>query len=89
MQSVTTSRFRSCFKSLPENVKQSARKAYSLWKNDPSHPSLQFKPVVPSKSIYSVRVSLSYRALGARVNDTLVWFWIGSHAGYEELLKSF
>jgi len=89
MKSVTTSRFRICFKNLPENVKQSARKAYALWKNDSSHPGLQFKLVVPENAVYSVRISLSYRALGTKSDDTMVWFWIGSHTKYDELLKSF
>jgi hypothetical protein len=88
MKSVTTVRFRNCFDPLPENVKSAARKAYEHWKNNPAHPSLQFKVVNQQNSIYSVRVSLSYRALGVKTGDTLIWFWIGSHAQYDELLKS-
>ena len=88
MHSVTTLRFRESFNTLPENIKNSARKAYELWKDNPAHPSLQFKQVNPQNSIYSARVSLSYRALGVKTDDTLVWFWIGSHDQYEALLKS-
>jgi len=36
--------------------------------------------------IYSVRVGLGYRALGAMAGDTVTWFWIGSHAEYDKLL---
>ena len=87
MNSVTTSRFRNCFEKLPVQVQQSSRKAYSLWKENPQHPGLQFKLVVPEDSIYSIRVSLAYRALGVKERETIIWFWIGSHSDYEKLLK--
>lgn len=87
MESVTTSRFRECFEKLPVHVQKSARKAYHLWKENPSHPGLQFKLVVPENAIYSVRVSLAYRALGVKQQDTIIWFWIGSHTNYEGLIK--
>ena len=87
MNSVTTSRFRNCFEKLPVQVQQSSRKAYRLWKENPQHPGLQFKLVVPEDSIYSIRVSLAYRALGVKERETIIWFWIGSHSDYEKLLK--
>jgi hypothetical protein len=34
-----------------------------------------------------VRVTKGYRALGLRQGETIVWFWIGSHAEYERLLR--
>jgi hypothetical protein len=34
-----------------------------------------------------VRVGLGYRALGVRESDTMVWFWIGSHAEYDRLVR--
>ena len=36
--------------------------------------------------IYSARVGISYRAVGVRDGDSLVWYWIGSHADYDKLL---
>jgi hypothetical protein len=33
-----------------------------------------------------VRVNQSYRALGVRTGDEIVWFWIGDHDEYERLL---
>jgi len=43
------------------------------------------------KDIWSVRVSLRYRALCRRTDDDgttcYVWFWIGPHALYERLLN--
>jgi hypothetical protein len=49
---------------------------------------LQFKRVSQRKSVYSVRIGISYRALGLREEDDLiVWFWIGSHAHDDKRLS--
>jgi hypothetical protein len=32
-------------------------------------------------------VGLGYRALGVREGETMVWFWIGSHAEYDRLVR--
>jgi len=43
---------------LPNRIKRKARKNYKLWKQNPYHPSSEFKEVHPSKPIYSVCTSL-------------------------------
>jgi hypothetical protein len=63
-------------------------KAYRLFRDDPAHPSLHFKQVHPTREIYSVRVGLGYRALAVRDGEVLLWFWIGTHAEYDQLLQS-
>jgi len=65
-----------------------AQKAYRLFRENPKHPSLQFKKVHEREPVYSVRVTIAYRAVGLLDNDTITWFWIGSHADYDRLLKS-
>jgi hypothetical protein len=35
-----------------------------------------------------VRVGLGYRALGVREADTMVWFWIGSHAEWRREIEA-
>ena len=61
---------------------------YARWRSDPYHTSLRFKRVSQRQPIYSVRVGLGYRALGLREDRSLIsWFWIGPHAGYDELLR--
>jgi hypothetical protein len=50
---------------LPERVREPARKNYELWKDNPYHTSLEFKPVKATRGIYSFRVGLYGRALGA------------------------
>jgi hypothetical protein len=86
MKSSTTRDFRKQLNQLPIAVRD-PNKAYSLWKADPYHPSLQFKRVSQRQPIYSVRVSLNYRTLGLLENDHVYWFWIGTHTEYDELLK--
>jgi hypothetical protein len=55
---------------------------------NPYHPSLHLKQVSHKKDVYSVRIGISYRALGLRKDDdVIVWFWIGSHAEYDKLLN--
>jgi hypothetical protein len=87
MNSRTTRRFRELFAALPAHVRQQAREAYQLFRANPSHPGLHFKKVHPDPPIYSARVGLGYRAVGVMTGDTVVWYWIGSHADYDLLLK--
>ena len=88
MNSRTTARFRAAFEDLPAGVRDRARAAYRLFRTDPSHSSLRFKLVHPTRPIYSVRIGLGYRALGVRDAETIVWFWIGSHGDYDRLLAN-
>jgi hypothetical protein len=81
-----TPRFWAAYHALPSDVRTAAQKAYRLFLADPQHPSLQFKKVHAREPIYSVRVTLGYRAVGVLENDEATWFWIGSHADYEKLI---
>lgn len=69
-----------CFQKLQDRIKRNARKNYKLWKQNPSHPSLEFKRVHPREPIYSIRVGIGWRALGVKEDDAIIWFWIGSHS---------
>ena len=87
MNSQLTDDFLECFAKLPESVKEQARKAYKLWRTNPQHPSLRFKKINNQESVYSVRVSRGWRALGLLDGNTISWFWIGSHADYDNLIR--
>lgn len=89
MISHTTGQFRKAFRALPPPIRQQAREAYKLFKQNPYHPSLRFKKIHPSKPIYSARISRDYRVVGARDGDAIVWFWIGSHADYDKIISQF
>jgi hypothetical protein len=83
MKSAVLSSFWDAYSSLDESVKQRARKAFRLWIENPFHPPLRFKCINVSENIWSVRVTLGYRAIGVWEGDTVTWFWIGSHDDYE------
>lgn len=75
-----------CFRALPPRIQRLARKNYKIWKDNPSHPGLQFKPVGKRPAVYAVRVGVGWRALGVKIDESIVWFWIGSHADYDRIL---
>jgi len=88
LESRRTLQFKKLFDQLPAQVQQQARDAYRLWQTNPAHPGLDFKKINQRKwSIYSVRIGIRWRALGVLDEDKVVWFWIGSHAEYDRLLK--
>ena len=86
MKSRTTAQFREMFADLPKSVQAQTRKAYRQFKQDPSYPSLRFKKVHPKLPIYFARINRDYRAVGQLEDDTVIWFWVGSHAEYNLLL---
>jgi hypothetical protein len=83
IESRTTRSFRAAFAALPEEIQAQARRAYRIFREKPSHPSLRFKKVDPLENVYSVRIGLGYRALGVLEGSVVIWFWIGSHAEYD------
>lgn len=85
MISQTNADFWACFKLLPANIQEQARERYRLWQQDTFNAALHFKPLVAD--VWSVRINQAYRALGRRKGNLIVWFWIGTHAEYDQLLK--
>ncbi len=53
-------------------------------KADPRHPSIQLKKV---GRFWSARASDDYRAVAVEYEGGLLWFWIGTHADYDRLLR--
>ena len=84
MKHFAAPRFRDCYAQLPLPAGQLADDCFELLKKNPHHPSLHLKTVGKYKS---VRVGLHHRALAVRIPDGLLWFWIGTHADYDRLLK--
>ncbi|MCX7048717.1 MAG: hypothetical protein NTX50_24925 [Candidatus Sumerlaeota bacterium] len=87
MRSRLTEGFIDRFARLPPSVKELARTNYRRWKANPKHPSLAFKRIHASESIYSVRIGIGWRAAGLLEGDMMTWFWIGAHAEYERLIS--
>jgi hypothetical protein len=66
----------------PEN-RELADGCFQLLRADPRHPSLRLKKV---GEFWSARVGLRFRALASDRAEGLVWFWIGGHDRYEQLI---
>ena len=79
--------FRRCFRKLPTEVRRIAKKNYLLWRDNPSHPSLQFKCVNRTLSAYSIRIGTDWRAIGLVADGEIIWFWIGPHTEYDHILN--
>ncbi len=87
MNSKTTDRFWKCYNDLPEQIKKEARKAYKEFSADPYYPGLHFKRIHSTRAIFSIRITRDYRAIGIQQDNQMIWFWIGSHNDYNNLLK--
>lgn len=85
MKHFASPEFWAAYRRLPARIRILADKSFALLKDDPQHPSLRFKRI---GQFHSARVGLHYRALAVETDDGLLWFWIGSHADYDALLKS-
>lgn len=87
MNSHRTVRFLESFARLPSTIQEQARAADRLFEQNSWHPSLHFKRISKTRTVDSVRIGRGYRALGFLEEDTIVWFWIGSHAEYDQLIR--
>jgi hypothetical protein len=83
MKSSVLPSFWTIYAELDENIKKQARKAFELWSQNPFHPSLHFKCINTAEHIWSVCVTLGYRAIGIWEGNSITWFWIGNHDDYE------
>ena len=84
MKSSTTPDFWAAYAALPIEIKARAKVACRLWRQNPRHPSLQFKK---AGNVWSVRIGGGYRALALHEDNVFHWFWIGTHDDYERLLR--
>ena len=84
MRHFASRRFWESYQRLPALVRATADKNFALLKADLRHPSLNLKKV---GNYWSARVGRGYRALATEVDGGLLWFWIGSHKDYDELIK--
>jgi hypothetical protein len=72
------------YRQLPAEIQDLANRGYGILKENPRYPSLHFKKV---GQFWSVRVGLHYRALAVEDDGEMAWFWIGTHAEYDQLLR--
>jgi len=70
---------------LSELDRKAARRAYALFAENPSHPSLRFKKLGGYDHVWSVRINAQYRAVGERGGDAVSWVWVGTHNEFDKL----
>jgi hypothetical protein len=86
MISKATRRFWKLYQELPGPVQRLAVKNYRLWRDNPRHPSLDFKKLAGHGERFSIRVGDHYRALGHKIDGGVEWVWIGTHEDYNKLV---
>ena len=84
VRSFTHPDFWKCYENLPKHIKHLADKKFELFKEDYSHPSLEFSK---KGAVWTVNIGYHYRAIAFREGEDIVWFWIGSHEDYNNLMK--
>jgi hypothetical protein len=84
MKHLATNSFWEQYACLPESARIQADKNFALLKSNPKHPSLHLKRI---GRFWSARIGLKYRALAVEIEDGLLWFWIGSHAEYDQMIQ--
>ena len=88
MRSRRARRFRDRFERLPSEIQEASRKAFRLFRENPAHPSLNFKRLTSDPRMWSARVTRDYRAVGLREGDAITWFWIGRHEEFDRQFPS-
>ncbi len=61
MRHIKTRRFITAFEDLPNQVKEQARKAFKIFCENQSHPSLQIERIEGYPGVWSGRISQKYR----------------------------
>ena len=76
--------FWKAYDAMPANVRKQADEAFAILKGNPRHPSLHFKKIGRR---WSARIGLGYRALALEIDGGFLWYWIGTHADYDRLIR--
>lgn len=82
MKHQPTEHFWKQYQKLPPEIKRKAKKAFSLFKDNPSHPSLRVHPIqgTGNPKIYEGYVDKFYRFTFHYDGDTIVYRKIGPHS---------
>ena len=72
------------YRRLPVETRDLADRCFTILQTDSRHSSLRLKKV---GDFWSARVGLRIRVLTRERPEGLVWFWIGPHDRYEQLLR--
>lgn len=83
MKSKRTKAFRTQYDSLQVDARKLADKAFAQWKQDRGYPGLGFKKLQGEVDIWRVEIGIHHRAVCVKNGDRWVWFWIGTHAAFD------
>jgi hypothetical protein len=81
---VATPGFWKLYRRLPGQTREQARAAYRLFRSNPAHPGLSLERLRSDPDSWSVRISRDYRAVARKRDDTMIWFWIGTHTEFDK-----
>ncbi len=88
----TTERFRGQFAKLPASIQSRVRELCLLFDSDPFHHSLRRHTLHDNRKGHhqpgseSISITMQYRAIFREVDGVNVWYWIGSHADYDDFV---
>lgn len=91
VKSFKTEQFRKLLNKLSKDLQNQATEAFNDWKENPS--KVGFKPLaITNGEVWSAQVNPRYRALAKKIKtedgkNGFVWFWVGSHEDYNNILK--
>ena len=89
-RNVRNSRYRYLFGELPQDIHKLATKAFRLFCDDPNHRSLRLHKLKDNNKgnhlpdSFSVSINMQYRAIYFIDHNTNVWYWVGTHAAYNQ-----
>jgi hypothetical protein len=84
MKHFTSPSFWESFNKLSPQTQNRAILSFNKLKSQSNYPSLHLKKV---GRYWSVRIGKKHRAIAVEIETGLLWFWIGTHTDYEQLLK--
>jgi hypothetical protein len=88
VKSVASRNFWNLYHALPARVREEAKEAFRLFRQNAAHPGLSFERLRCDPESWSVRITQGFRAVGWKRQDTMVWYWIGSHADFDKKFRA-
>jgi hypothetical protein len=89
---VRTAAFKKQLARLPDHIREAAEGAFELFLANPNAPALSNHLLTDTKKgrhragSRAVSVTMRYRAIYVPDGPTNVWYWIGSHEGYNNFV---
>jgi len=79
MRYIQSAKFKKAYGTLPDDIKEKARKAFQLFKENPRHPSLHTKKMEGGSEYFEGRIDIKYRFVFRYEEDAVVFLHIGTH----------